>query len=143
MQNSRQTPGAKEYQAKRVSLTIYSFGFKHGIPDDATMMWDVRFLPNPYWQEDLRPMSGREQAVSDYVVKSEKGEKFLELFKPLLSLVLESSNNLKKKHIRLAVGCTGGRHRSVAIVEELRRFLAEYDIDLTVFHRDMERESSR
>lgn len=129
-------------QKKRTSLVLYSFGFKHGVPVDANMVWDVRFLPNPYWQEDLRPMSGCEQQVSDYVIKSDQGEKFLALLKPLLSFLLDSDGNLEQKNHRFAIGCTGGRHRSVAVVEALRNFLSDQDVDLEVFHRDMERQET-
>ncbi|THB78539.1 MAG: hypothetical protein D6B25_04115 [Desulfobulbaceae bacterium] len=132
---------ASDGEEKRVSLVVYSFGFKHGVPVDANMVWDVRFLPNPYWQEELRPMSGQEQPVADFVIESEQGQKFLELLKPMLEFLIDSNSKLEKKNLRFAVGCTGGRHRSVAIVEEIKRFLTERDVDLTVFHRDMERES--
>ena len=85
-------------QKKRTRLVLYSFGFKHGVPVDANMVWDVRFLPNPYWQEDLRPMSGCEKQVSDYVIKSNQGGKFLALLKPLLSFLLEADGNLEQKY---------------------------------------------
>ncbi len=127
-------------QDSRARLVLYSFGFKHGVPVDANMVWDVRFLPNPYWQENLRPMSGCEKLVSDYVIKSEAGEKFLALLKPLLSFLLNRGVNPEQKNLRIAIGCTGGRHRSVAVVEELRQFLSVQDIDLEVFHRDIDRE---
>ena len=125
---------------KVVSVVLYSFGFKHGVPVDANMVWDVRFLPNPYWQEELRPMSGQDQPVADFVIKSEQGKRFVELLKPLLEFHLDSNNQLKKKNLRFAIGCTGGRHRSVAVVEALRLSLAEKEIDLTVFHRDLEKD---
>lgn len=127
-------------QNKRARLVLYSFGFKYGVPVDANMVWDVRFLPNPYWQEDLRPMSGCEKQVSDYVIKSEPGKKFLALLTPLLSFLLDREVNQEQKNLRFAVGCTGGRHRSVAVVEELRNLLSDQDIDLELFHRDIDRE---
>ena len=129
-------------QKKRTSLVLYSFGFKHGVPVDANMVWDVRFLPNPYWQEDLRPMSGCEKQVSDYVIKSNQGEKFLALLKPFLSFLLNGDGNLEQKNHRFAIGCTGGRHRSVAVVEALRDFLSDQEVDLEVFHRDLAREEA-
>ena len=138
--NFEQEGGEMKQQNKRTRLVLYSFGFKHGVPVDANMVWDVRFLPNPYWQEDLRPMSGCEQQVSDYVIKSDQGVKFLALIKPLLSFLLDSEGNLEQKNHRFAIGCTGGRHRSVAVVEELRSFLSEKNVDLDVFHRDKDRE---
>jgi nitroreductase/NAD-dependent dihydropyrimidine dehydrogenase PreA subunit len=124
----------------RTSFVLYSFGFKHGVPVDANMVWDVRFLPNPYWQEALRPLSGQEAAVSDYVIKSREGKEFLKLLKPLLKFLASTGGASEKKNMRLAIGCTGGRHRSVAVVEELQRYLAKLDIDLHVFHRDLDRE---
>ena len=127
-------------QNKRARLVLHSFGFKHGVPVDANMVWDVRFLPNPYWQEVLRPMSGCEKQVSDFVIKSKPGKKFLALLKPLLSFLLDPEVNLEQKNLRIAIGCTGGRHRSVAVVEELNNFLSAQNIDLVVFHRDIDRE---
>ena len=131
-----------EEMNKRTQFVVYSFGFKHGVPVDANMVWDVRFLPNPYWQEELRPMSGCDKQVSDYVIKSEQGAKFLSLMKPLISFLLESVEKAGKNELRLAIGCTGGRHRSVAVVESLREFLAARDIDLYVFHRDLEKDEA-
>lgn len=129
-------------QNKRAHLVLYSFGFKHGVPVDANMVWDVRFLPNPYWQEDLRPMSGCEKQVSDYVIKSDLGEKFLALLRPLLSFLLDPEVNPKQRNLCFAIGCTGGRHRSVAVVEELRHYLSEKDIDLEILHRDIDRDEN-
>jgi len=131
-----------EEMRKRTQFVVYSFGFKHGVPVDANMVWDVRFLPNPYWQEELRPMSGCEKQVSDYVIKSDQGVTFLSLVKPLISFLLESTENAGKNELRLAIGCTGGRHRSVAVVESLREFLAGRDVDLDVFHRDLEKDEA-
>ena len=127
---------------KKACVVLYSFGFKHGVPVDANMMWDVRFLPNPYWQEQLRPMSGCDRPVADYVLQSEQGKKFIELMVPMLEFLLDSYGRLEKNNFRLAIGCTGGRHRSVAVVEALRVFLLEKKIDHTVFHRDLERDDS-
>ena len=125
---------------KQVNVVIYSFGFKHGVPVDANMVWDVRFLPNPYWQEELRPLSGCEKEISDFVLQSDQGKEFLALLQPLLSFLLDSNSKSEKTNMRIAIGCTGGRHRSVAVVEALHRFLSENEVDLTVFHRDMDRE---
>lgn len=126
-------------QQEKLSIVLYSFGFKHGVPVDANMVWDVRFLPNPYWQEALRPLTGQEQTVADYVVKSGPGKKFLVLLKPLLNFLIAEHQAQEKGYLRLAIGCTGGRHRSVAIVEELRHHLYLSDVELTLFHRDIER----
>ena len=125
---------------KKVTVVLYSYGFKHGVPVDANMVWDVRFLPNPYWQEQLRPMSGRDQPVADFVIQSEYGKRFIELLSPLLGFLLDSNSRQQKNNLRFAIGCTGGRHRSVAVVETLAAFLSEKEVDLIVYHRDLERE---
>ncbi len=125
---------------KKIAVTLYSFGFKYGVPIDVQMIWDVRFLPNPYWQKELRPLSGLDRDVSEFVVKSDAGRQFLKLMKPLVSFLIERNRELDKKQLRYAIGCTGGRHRSVAIVEELGAWLGAQGIDLTVFHRDCDRE---
>ena len=130
-----------EQQSTQLTCMIYSFGFKHGVPIDAHILWDVRFLPNPYWQEHLRSLSGCDPDVSDFVVKSKSGQNFLELLKPLILFHLENQDPAKKQSLRIAIGCTGGRHRSVAVVESLARSLKEEStIPISVFHRDMERE---
>jgi RNase adapter protein RapZ len=127
----------------RMNLILYSFGFKYGIPIDANIVWDVRFLPNPYWQDELRPLSGLQRPIFDYVVASGQGQTFLQLLKPLLHFLVEAGESSGKRSLRLAVGCTGGRHRSVAIVEELHRFLLSLNRDVTVFHRDLDRDETR
>ena len=124
----------------RLRLVLFSFGFKYGAPVDINQLWDVRFLPNPYWVEGLRPKTGREAEVSAYVVESEAGSRFLSLFLPLLQCLVEESMAAGKKTLRLAVGCTGGRHRSVAVVERLAVALNLPEVELTVFHRDIERD---
>ncbi len=132
-----------ESLSQRLRLVVYSFGFKYGVPIDATMIWDVRFLPNPFWQEALRPLSGLDRDVADYVLTGEAGKTFLELLTPLLLFLVEASDRSGRSHLRLAIGCTGGRHRSVAVVEALRRILDDHGVAVTVFHRDREREENR
>jgi len=126
---------------KELRVLLFSFGFKHGVPVDATMLFDVRFLPNPYWQEDLRPKSGLRKEVSTYVVDSDQGREFLNLLEPLLLNIAAGMN--RKKDLRIGIGCTGGRHRSVAVVEALaRRLSAGPDFQLRVFHRDIDKNGS-
>lgn len=126
-------------EPEELRIIIFSFGFKHGVPVDATLLFDVRFLPNPYYQDNLRPMSGCEPEVSDYVVGSDQGRRFLELLSPLVDLVVEQST-VNRKELRIGIGCTGGRHRSVAVVEELKQNLEQdQSIELTVFHRDIDK----
>jgi len=121
-------------------VVLFSFGFKYGVPDDVNVMWDVRFLPNPYWQEDLRSKTGRVKEVASYVLESRQGKDFLVLLEPMIKFLIEQSSGAGKKSLYIGIGCTGGRHRSVAITEYLADFLNNLPIELTVFHRDIERD---
>jgi UPF0042 nucleotide-binding protein len=124
------------------TLILFSFGFKHGTPVDAQLVFDVRFLPNPYWEEGLRQLSGLDEAVAAYVVGSRAGRQFLDLLKPLLGFVVQESRAASKTELRVGLGCTGGRHRSVAIVELLGADLQstlDQDQQLKVFHRDLDK----
>ena len=122
-----------------MKVILHSFGFKHGYPE-AEVVWDVRFLPNPYWVEELRSSSGLEQPVADYVLNNPTGRDFLEHLTPLLSFLLESHRAAGRREITLAVGCTGGRHRSVAVTDYLQKILARSEFELNVYHRDITRE---
>ena len=119
-----------------MNITLYSFGFKHGYPE-ADMVWDVRFLPNPYWVPELKNHTGLEAPVAAYVLDNKIGRRFLVHFEPFLSFLLSSHNAAGRKEICLAVGCTGGRHRSVAVTAHLQKILADTEFDLNVFHRDI------
>lgn len=124
-----------------LSITLFSFGFKHGVPVDASFLFDVRFLPNPYWEEELRHLSGREPEISSFVVDSESGTQFFELLKPLLVFIAEQHVQAGgKRELRIGIGCTGGRHRSVSVVEALGRILSErLNREVVVFHRDIDK----
>jgi UPF0042 nucleotide-binding protein len=123
------------------SVTVLSFGYKHGLPVDADLVVDVRFLPNPHWIPELREHDGREAVVSDYVLSQEGAEEFLEAYLALLRLVGVGYRREGKRYLTVAVGCTGGKHRSVAIAEELaRRMTGEDGVRVTVTHRDVGRE---
>ncbi len=122
-----------------MNITLFSFGFKHGGPD-ADSVWDVRFLPNPYWVPELRDHTGLESTVAAYVLENRTGIRFLEYLEPFLSFFLRSHQAAGRKEITLAVGCTGGRHRSVAVAEHLQKIIAEMGFDLTVYHRDITKE---
>lgn len=123
-----------------LKLILFSFGFKHGAPVDASFLFDARFLPNPYWEENLRHLSGQDPEVSSYVVESEQGRQFFDLLKPLLLFVSEQIRAGGKQELRIGIGCTGGRHRSVAVVEALGRILDDHpDLELMVFHRDIDK----
>jgi UPF0042 nucleotide-binding protein len=124
---------------KPLHLTLFSFGFKYGLPGDINLLWDVRFLPNPYWIESLRPRTGLEKPVADYVLRSEECREFLKLIEPIVLFLVEKNIRIKRQELLLAVGCTGGRHRSVAVAEALREILRGQPIELTVFHRDIEK----
>lgn len=127
-------------RSKPLRVVLYSFGFKYGVPIDVNMLWDVRFLPNPYWDASLRPKTGKVKEVADYVMQSSEGKSFLLHFEPLLQFLIEQNSATGKQSLRIAIGCTGGRHRSVAVSERFAAFLAKYPIELTVFHRDIERD---
>ncbi|HUX04529.1 MAG TPA: RNase adapter RapZ [Acidimicrobiales bacterium] len=118
----------------RVSLV--SFGYSNGIPRDVDLVFDCRFLPNPHWVDELRPLTGLDEAVSNYVLAQEPAEHFLRDVVQLLEWQIPAFVKEGKSYLSVAIGCTGGRHRSVAIAEELRRRL---DIDNAVFHRDIAR----
>lgn len=123
-----------------MKIRLFSFGFKHGCPE-ANMLLDVRFLPNPYWVPELKERSGLEAPVAAYVLESQAGREFLSRLEPLLAFMLDSHRQAGRKEFSCAVGCTGGRHRSVAVTEQLRRFLASStgSDELELFHRDIGR----
>ncbi len=120
-------------------LSLLSFGFKYGPPPEADLVFDVRFLPNPYFVEDLRLLTGTDSRVSSYVTDKPEFEEFMERLLQLLQLVLPLYQREGKAYLTIAIGCTGGRHRSVATAEALRRKLEQEYPRLAVRHRDMER----
>jgi len=124
----------------RLRATVMSFGFKYGIPVDADYVADVRFLPNPFWEPELRALSGRDAAVNDYVVDAPEAREFLTRFTSLLDLVADGYLREGKRYVTVAVGCTGGRHRSVAMAENLAARLVKSGVESLVVHRDLGRE---
>jgi len=122
-----------------LNITLCSFGFKHGHPQ-ADLVWDVRFLPNPFWTPALKAHTGLEEEVACYVLENESGARFLALLEPLLLFLLGEYAAQGRESVTLAVGCTGGKHRSVAVVEHLRAFLAQKGRETQVFHRDIDKE---
>jgi UPF0042 nucleotide-binding protein len=119
-------------------VTFLSFGFKHGLPLDADLVFDVRFLPNPHFVASLRPLSGRNRAVTKYLAQFPETEEFLERVAALLRFLLPQYAAEGKSYVTVAIGCTGGRHRSVALAEALRQQLADLEgLRLRVRHRDM------
>jgi len=121
-----------------LSITLISFGFKYGLPLDADLVFDARWLPNPYYVPALRPASGRDEAVASYVMKAPEAGPFLDRLVDYLQFVLPLHAAEGREQLVVAVGCTGGRHRSVVIVEALARRLRPYGHDLRVIHRDLE-----
>ena len=127
--------------APETSVTVESFGFKYGLPMDADMVMDVRFLPNPHWVDELRPQTGQSPAVRDYVLAQPGADEFLQTYHQLLRLVVDGYNREGKRYMTVAIGCTGGKHRSVAIAEALAALLAgDEQLSVRVLHRDLGRE---
>lgn len=120
--------------------TVLSFGFKYGLPLDADLVADVRFLPNPHWIPELRPQTGRDADVRDYVLSQAGAGAFLDVYTQLLRLVGAGYQREGKRYLTLAIGCTGGKHRSVAMAEELAKRLVGDGVQTTVAHRDLGRE---
>ena len=120
--------------------TVMSFGFKYGLPVDADLVADVRFLPNPHWVPELRPRTGQDPEVSGYVLSQHGAKEFLDRYAEVLTIVTEGYRREGKRYMTLAVGCTGGKHRSVAMAEQIAARLSAEGVDTVVVHRDMGRE---
>ena len=130
---SDETPG--------LQLTVLSFGFKYGVPTDADLVADMRFLPNPFWVPELRMHSGLDAEVSDFVLKQEGAAEFLDNYVKALAPVLAGYQRENKRHATIAIGCTGGKHRSVAVAEKLADILrTQPGVVVSVKHRDLGRE---
>ena len=123
-----------------VTMTVVSFGYKYGLPVDADLVVDCRFLPNPHWVPELRPHTGTDPEVSAYVLSRPGAQEFLDGYTGLLKVVADGYRTERKRYVTLAVGCTGGKHRSVAIAEELGSRLRKDGVQVRVVHRDMGRE---
>jgi RNase adapter protein RapZ len=122
-----------------LKITVISFGYKYGLPLDADLVFDVRFLPNPHWIDDLRPLTGQDPEVAEYVLKHEPSRLFLARSRDLLEVLLPGYQNEGRHYLTVAVGCTGGRHRSVVLAERLAGFIRERSSSVRVIHRDVER----
>jgi RNase adapter protein RapZ len=123
----------------RLALTVLTFGFKHGPPRDADLVLDVRFLPNPHYRKELRPLTGRDPAVVAHVESGELAGEFYDRLLPMLDFLLPAYVAEGKTHLTLAIGCTGGRHRSVCVADRIARHLdGRDDVRLRVVHRDVE-----
>lgn len=119
---------------------VMSFGFKYGIPVDADLVADLRFLPNPYWDPKLKELTGLDAAVNDYVVASAQAQEFLTKYAELIDLVEDGYLREGKRFVTIAMGCTGGKHRSVAMAENLSARLVKSGVEVRVVHRDLGRE---
>jgi RNase adapter protein RapZ len=124
---------------QRMRTSVVSFGFKYGLPLDVDVVLDCRFLPNPFWVPELKPQSGLDDAVRDYVLGQDAAREFLQRLRPLLETLVPAYLNEGKAYLSLAFGCTGGRHRSVAIAEAVVPMLAELGVGAEVSHRDIDR----
>ena len=126
-----------EDRAPGMQVSVRSFGFKHGVPVDVDMVLDCRFLPNPHWVDELRPLTGCDEPVRDYVLGSDLAHGFLDRIDDLLDLLLDAFAKEGKAYLTIAFGCTGGRHRSVAISEEMGCRLHQRGLAPAVNHRDV------
>ncbi|WP_042393534.1 RNase adapter RapZ [Streptacidiphilus carbonis] len=127
-------------QEPQLRATVMSFGFKYGLPVDADLVVDCRFLPNPHWVPELRPRTGTDEEVARYVFDQPGAKEFLDQYADLLRIVTEGYRREGKRYMTLAVGCTGGKHRSVAMSERLAKRLIADGLETVLVHRDMGRE---
>ncbi len=132
----------REY--KNLYLTVVSFGFKYGIPGDADLVFDVRFLPNPYYIEELRPKTGNDKEIRDYVMANGKAEEFLEKLRDMIDFLIPQYIAEGKHQLVIAIGCTGGKHRSVTLANELYHYFdTSNDYGVRIEHRDIEKDARR
>jgi len=124
---------------QRLQIAIESFGYKYGLPLDADIVMDVRFLPNPHWEELLRPLTGHDPAVRDFVLERSNASQFLDEFEAMMVGLVPAYEAEGKTYLTIAMGCTGGRHRSVAVAEDLAARLRRRGIAVTTGHRDIAR----
>ena len=124
----------------RLKIRLVSFGFKYGIPVDSDFVADMRFLPNPYWEPELRELTGRDELVARFVTGQPAAQAFLDAWVPLLEAVATGYLNEGKRFMTVAIGCTGGKHRSVAMTEQIAERLREDGLDARAEHRDLGRE---
>jgi RNase adapter protein RapZ len=123
----------------QLQTSIVSFGYKHGLPIDVDLVFDCRFLPNPHWVEELRPLTGQDDKVKQYVVAQRETKAFLKELDRMFALLMPAYEREGKSYLSIGIGCTGGRHRSVAIAEELARIFKRRNRSTTVHHRDIGR----
>ncbi|MDW7675885.1 MAG: RNase adapter RapZ, partial [Bacillota bacterium] len=134
-QKMKERYGLKE-KPHSMSVSVVSFGYKYGVPIDVDLLMDVRFLPNPFYEESLRMLTGTSKEVQDYVFRSEGSKEFLEKYKELVLFLLPKYIEEGKSHLVIGMGCTGGQHRSVTMACKLGELLEEKGYDVQVRHRD-------
>ncbi len=120
-----------------MAISVVSFGFKHGLPTDVDVVFDLRFLPNPYWDEELRPFTGLDAPVRDFVLNRPEAQQFLVKVVDLLEMLLPAYAREGKSYLSIAIGCTGGQHRSVAMAEEIGKAIGAQTFPVMVRHRDL------
>ena len=124
-------------KSQRMQISVVSFGYKYGIPIDSDLVFDTRFLPNPFYMDELRDKTGKNQKVRDYVLKVPETKEFLKELYRFVDYLIPNFVNEDKSYLTLACGCTGGRHRSVIIAEALREYLRKKKYDIRIYHRDI------
>ena len=123
-----------------LSITVMSFGYKYGIPLDTDLLMDVRFLPNPYYVRELKELTGCDQPVQEYVFNSPVSKEFIDKYYSLLKFLIPNYITEGKTHLVIAIGCTGGRHRSVALANSIGQLLQNDKFQVTIKHRDIEKQ---
>jgi len=127
----------KESKRKGMLLSVISFGYKYGVPMDADLVMDVRFLPNPHYIKELKKLTGQDKKVKDFVLKRKETKEFIKKFNPLVNFLLPYYFSEGKTYLTIAVGCTGGVHRSVVLAEKIADFLKKKEFNLVLRHRDI------
>ena len=134
---------SEEQRGQEIHVQVVSFGFKYGTPKDIDLMLDVRFVENPYFEPTLRQLSGKDQPILDFLEEREEYREFREKLKDLLAFMMPRFIHEGKSYLTIAIGCTGGRHRSVALSEQLGHYLSQAGYPATVVHRDLERKAKQ
>ena len=139
--SNKVTDGFSLEESKKLHVTVLSFGYKYGLPADADLVADMRFIPNPFWEESLRPFTGEDRNVSNYVLGAEGVEEFIDSYLAALRPVLKGYTTENKRYATIAIGCTGGKHRSVAVSKKLATEIAKFDdVAVSLKHRDLGKE---
>jgi len=129
-------------KSKLMQISVVSFGYKHGGPENMDIVMDVRFLPNPFYNEELKELTGKDERVRDFVINREETKKFLRIFEELLDFLIPNYIAEGKSYLCIGIGCTGGRHRSVALAERINEYLNIKGYSSKLFHKDINRKSS-